>query len=218
LTFIDLFVYVSQASVLLPVTAGLIYYQKLTAVFRLLFYFFLLCIGFEILAKATNMIYNNNMPGLHLFSITQFLAFSTVYYRYFRDKSVLRRLISVNAVVAFIIAMADALWINGILNSNTVSRSYTALSIMMYTLVYFYRLFQTDALQYDRYDPMLWFSIAVLVYFANNILYFMLRPKLLAYATDIEAISYYIYLSLNIIAHCLYAQSFRSFGKWKAES
>lgn len=218
MSFIDLFVLVSQASVLLPIIVGWVYYKKLTLPFRLLFFYFLLCIGFEILAAATRIIYNNNMPGLHLYSIVQFLAFSTVYYYHFSERGVMRRVLLVNAVFAFIIALADALFIDGIMNSNTISRSYTAASMVVYTLIYFYQLFQQDTKHINRYDPIFWFTTAAIIYFGNNLLYFMLRRYLLANAREIETLSYYMYLSLNIIAHFLYAQSFRSLSKWKTES
>jgi hypothetical protein len=213
-----MFAIVSQVSLLLPIIAGWVYYRKLTSPFRVLFYFFLLCIGFEIQAAATRIIYNNNMPGLHLFSVVQFLVFSTVYYQHFSAQIVLRRLIFINAVIAFIIALADALFIDGIMNSNTLSRSYAAVSMVVYTLIYLYQLFQQEPIHNNRYDSMFWFTIAVLIYFGNNWLYFMLRRYLLANAREIETLSYYLYLSLNIIAHFLYAQSFRCFREWKTES
>ncbi len=218
MSFIDLFVLVSQASVLLPIIVGWVYYKKLTLPFRLLLFYFLICIGFEILAAATRIIYNNNMPGLHLYSIVQFLAFSTVYYYHFSERSVLRQVILFNGIAAFIIALADALFIDGIMQSNTLSRSYGAVSMIVYTLIYFYQLFHQDTMHNNRYDPVFWFTIAVLVYFGNNLFYFMLKRYLLVNAKDVETFSYYMYLSLNIVAHFLYAQTFRCFSKWKTES
>lgn len=213
-----IFAVISQVSILLPVVAGWVYYKKLTRSFRLLFYFFLSCIGFEILAAGMRIYWNNNMPGLHLFSITQFWAFSAVYYAYFKTNEVVRRLILANAIAATILAVLDALFIDGITHSNTASRSYDAASIVLYTLIYFYQLFGHQVLQSRRYQPVFWVSIAALLYFGNNLLYFMIRRYLLSSAREIETISYYYYMSLNIIAHALYAYSFRCFGTWKRES
>ncbi len=157
------------------------------------------------------------MPGLHLFSITQFLVLSVVYYRYLGDNRIWARLIGANAVIALVIAVADACWIDGIMRSNTVSRSYDAVSMVVYSLIYLYRVFQDDTRQH-RHHPVFWFAIAGLLYFANNLLYFMLREHLLAYERSVETISFCVYLALNIVAHCLYAHSFSCFGRWKTES
>ncbi len=214
--FKALFCIVSQVSVLLPIIAGWVYYKNLTYPFRILFYFFLLCIGFEIQATVAKNIYNNNMPGLHLFSIVQFLFFSTIYYYGFERSNIVRRVIFFNGIVAFIIAVIDAIFIDGITHTNTISRSYTGICMVIYTLIYLYQLFDTH--HDNRYAPMFWLTIAALVYFANNFLYFTIRRYLLINARTLETIPYYLYLSFNIIAHFLYAQSFRCFRKWKMES
>lgn len=217
MSLLDVYVIVSQASLLLPVVSGGLYYRKMTPAFRWLFYFFVLCIGFELQATVSKKLLGNNMPGLHLFSITQFLALSVVYYQYLKDNRLWGRLIRANALIAFMIAVADAVWIDGIMRSNTVSRSYGAVSVVVYSLIYLYRVFQDDTLQH-RHNPMFWFTIAGLLYFANNLLYFMLREHLLAYERSVETISFCVYLAFNIAAHCLYAHSFSCFGKWKTES
>lgn len=217
--FKALFAIVSQVSLLLPIVAGWMHYKKLNRPFRLLYYFFLSCIGFELLAAGTRIIYNNNMPGLHLYAIVQFLIFSAVFFHHFKENSTVGRLILFNAIAAFMIAVADVFFIDGIMHNNTVARSYDATSMVIYALVYFYMLFRQDTrLSYNSSDPMFVFTIAVLLYFGNNMFYFMLRRYLLANARHIETFSYYMYLTLNIIAHFLYAQSFRCFNKWKKES
>lgn len=218
MTTLTQFVTVSQASVLVPIITGALVYKRLTPGLRWFYHFLVLCIFFEIQAVLLRVFYQNNMPGLHLFSIAQFIALSVVYYYHFKMHPIMRSLIVVNIIVAFLIAIADACLINGVLQSNTVSRSYDSGWVMIYTLIYFYQLFQRDTSNSSVEEPMFWFSIGVLVYFANNIVYFMIRDYLLNHAKTIESFGYSIYLSLNIIVHLLYAQSFRCFRRWKTES
>lgn len=211
------FVIVSQASVLLPILIGLFYYKRLTIPFRVLFYSILIFLGFEFVASITRIVYHNNMPGLHVFTIVQLIAFSVIYYLDFQDNRVLKRLILVNVIIALFIAILDAFFVNDIWHHNTLSRSYCSASVVIYTLVYFYRLFQKDTTKYSWEFPMFWVSIGALIYSAINILYFMLKQYLLMKATSIETFSYYVFLSTNIVTYCLYAQSFRCFRKWKEE-
>ena len=218
MSLFDVYVYLSQASVLLPIIVAWIYFSKLNHPFRVLFYFFLLGIGFEVLARQLRIIYQNNMPGLHLFTIVQFLMFSVLFHAQFSGSKNLQRLIYCNAGVALAIAVAEAFFLNGIWQSNLISRSYCSAFIIAYTLIYFYRVFSGNRTSFSRYNPESWFNIAVLIYFGNNVLYFMFRDYLLLHEPAVENLSYGLYVTLNIIAHLLYAQSFRCFKTWKTES
>lgn len=207
----------SQASVLVPIITGSFVYRRLTRVFRYLYYFLLLCIGFEILASLLRIFFQNNMPGLHIFTVVEFTVISIVFADYFLPDRTVRKLIMANIGFALLLAVADACIIGGIMEANTTSRSYDAASAILYALLYFYSLFKRDTPQRLVRDPMFWFAIAVLVYFANNIVYFLFREYLLSHAKDIESFGFCVYLSLNITTHLLYAYSFRCFGKWKTE-
>jgi len=217
ITSLPKFIYIkiSQSSVLLPVIAGLLQYKKLPAAFRVLLYFFMVAILFEIQASIFKRVYHNNMPGQHLYTVIEFLSYSVVFYLNFRKNSMMRRLIAVNAVVFAGVAVADAFYINGIWAPNAVSLSYSSVSIIVYSLACFYVLFQQDTLQYSWVYPMFWVSTGTLIYFASNMLYFMLKRYLLIKAANIETFSLIFHDALNIIANCLFAQSFRCFGKRK---
>lgn len=210
--------YISQASVLIPVIAGWIYYKKLTQPFRFFFWFFVLSIGFEIVGRLTTIIYHNNMPGLYVFNLVEFLAFSRMYYLHFQKNSKMRLLIAVNAVVFVGIAIADAFYISDIMKPPIISRSYASAFILIYTLISLFSLFQKEDLHYSWEYPMFWVCIGALVYFGTNTLYFMLMSQLLLKAPDIEKWSYHAHAAFNIIGNCLFAQSFRRFNKWTGNS
>lgn len=205
-----LFIKVSQASVLLPVLAGWTQYKRLTFPFRVLFYFFVAGIGFEILSGILKAVCHNNIPGLHLLVFVEFLVFSTVYYCYFQKGSILRLFIGVNTIVFLAAWLAD-LFINGIWVWNVFSRSYSSVSLTCYTLIYFYFLFKRDTTQYSAQDSMFWVSIGALVYFGSNMLYFILHNVLAGKAYNTAVMSIYFHAAINIIAHFLYAQAFRCF-------
>ncbi len=216
LTTTDLLVKVSQVSALLPVIAGLINYKKLDKAFRILLFFFVLCIGFEIMSTTTNKFFNSSMPGLHLYTIVRFLFFSVVFYHHFRSVS-MRRVVVLNAIVAFLVAVADASLVSGILHTNTLSLSYIFSSLVVYTLIYVYQVFRYDTSPKEQYDPMFWFAITVLIFFADNLLYFGFREYLLKHAPETEVICFRIFLAFNTAANFLFAHMYRSFSKWKTE-
>lgn len=205
----------SQASILLPVLTGLMNYKRLTLPFKILFYFFLATIGFELQATILGAIYHNNLPGLHLFTVVEFMVFSLVYYLHFRKNNTVRLLISINAIVFIVVALADALFIHNIWANNTLARSYAAVSLISYTLIYLHFMFRIDDAEYSSKHPMFWISIGTLIYFGCNSMYFLLYNNIIN-NTAAANISLYTYTVFNIISNCLYAQSFRCFNKHKA--
>jgi len=209
------FVKVSQAAVLLPVIVGIRNYQRLTPGLRVLFYFLVATIGFEIQASVIKQFLGNNMPGLHLYTLVEFLAFSAVYYYHFQKNSALQLFIGINAIVFIAICFADAFWINSIWKLNPLSRSYSSVSMIFYTLVYFYFMFQKDTPNYSIEHPMFWVNIGALIYFGTNAIYFMMISSL-ALHREIASFGLFFHNILSIVANCLFAQSFRCFRIQKA--
>jgi hypothetical protein len=207
-----IFVWLSQASIFLPIISGLINYRRLTTPFRALLYFFLASIGFEVQSIVLIDLYHNNMPGLHLFTFVEFLTFSFVFSVFFRRKKRLSQLMIVNAVLFVLLAVADAFFVHGIWQVNTIARSYSSISILAYALIYFYFMFRLDERNYTIEHPMFWVSVGTLVYFGSNTLYFIFREDLIARGSTALLIGGSIHALLNIIANFLYAQSFRCFS------
>lgn len=216
MTFEALFIKFSQASVLFPMIMGLIYYKRLTSPFRLMLYFFLSAIVFEVQASVLKTIYFNNMPGLHLYTLVQGLVFSMVYYQHFQKNSVLRLFIGINTIVFIGACLADAFFISSIWGWNSFSRSYSSVSIVCYALIYFYFLFRNGSEQYRTDHPMFWVATATLFYFSSNTLYFMLNSYFISKVTIVAFNGALVHGAINIIAHLLYAQSFRCFKTQKA--
>ena len=218
MTIFTVFNYISQASVLLPVIAGALVYKKLTQPFRIFFWFFVLSTGFEIQARLANNILHNNMPGYHLFTLVEFLAFSVIYYLHFQKKSKMRLLIAASAIVFVSIAIADVFYFNNIMKQPVISRSYSHIFLVLYSLVFLYTLFKKDEMEYSWVNPMFWVCIGALVYFASSMLYFMLKKFMMDNVPELERFTYHLHELFNIIGNFLFAQSFRCFKKTKTFS
>lgn len=205
------YINLSQASVLLPVITGLLYYRNLTRSYRILFYFFVASVGFEVAAEIMKYVLQNNIPALHLFTLAEFLALSMVFYHHFQKNSILRLFIGINAIVFVGAALADALFINSIWTWNTLSRSYSSVTMICYALVYFLFLFRHETPEYSVGHPMFWVSTGVLFYFGTNMLYFLLHDYLVRRSYNTAITSILTHAMINIITYSVYAQSFRCF-------
>ncbi len=205
------FIYItlSQASVLIPIVIGALYLKKLNTQFKVLFYFFVISALFEVQTNVCRDIYHNNMPGLHLFTFVEMLAFSFVYYLHFKQSRFISILIGINALIFIIAAILDAFVVNGIWAPNSISRTYSSVSLTCYSLIFFYYLFIRDFEHYSWEYPMFWISIGVLTYFGLNLFYFMLINYLTNNAAYTGQISLFTHAAINIVANCLFAQSFK---------
>jgi hypothetical protein len=209
--FHTIYIKVSQASIIFPMLAGLIYYKRLDKSFKILVGFVLASILFEVQASTLKEVYHNNMPGLHLFTFCEFITFTIVYGFYFSKYKVLSRLIIINAIMFICIAVADAFLINGIWQPNNISRTYSSISLVCLSLTFFYHLFNNDNGFYSWQYPMFWFSTGVLIYFALNLFYFMLNNYLIQHAFSLAYNSMRVHAAINIISNCLLAKSFLCF-------
>lgn len=210
----------SQASVLLPIIAGLRYYKRLNPAFRIFLYFFFIGIGTEWAMTNSLKLYHNenNMPIGHFFVLVEFLVFSLMYYLHYREQRVGRLLIGINTLVGVGMVLVGV-WKTSIWGYPTLGRCYSAASITIYTLIYFFFLFK-DIKQDGRGEPMFWLSVGALAYFGSNLTYFTYSAYLLEKpgfidGEYVEGLGWYTHDALNIIAHCLYAQAFRCFRNSK---
>ncbi len=210
----NIFIKVSQASVLIPVFTGLVNYKKLTTPYRILLYFFVASIGFEVQASITKVIFQNNMPGLHLFTLVEFLIFSIVYFYHFREARVLRFVIIVNMVIATAVSVTDAFFVHSIWQLNPLSRAYASTSLLSYTLIYFHHLFRDDTALYSTAHPMFWINAGAILYFGGNSPYFM-GADMFMHNHGMANLGLYVHNTVNIISYYLYAQAFKCFRKQK---
>jgi hypothetical protein len=207
----ELFIKLSQLSILVPVATGYMSYKELDRSFRLLFGFYVLTIFFEISASWLKMICHNNMPGLHLYTLFEFLAYSAVFFLNFKKNRILSTAIKINAVFFVIIAIADAFVINGIWHHNSLSRTYSSIFLIVYALVYFYLLMVNDGEYYSWQYPLFWVCVGIMIYFGLNLFYFMLNSYLISNEENFANSVMYIHGLINIISNMLFAKSFRCF-------
>jgi hypothetical protein len=209
----NIFRYTSQASVLIPVVVGIRYYKVLTRPFKFLLCFFVFAMLTEIQAEVLRQLDYNNLPGLHVYTVVEFFAFSMLIY-WQTQKNSLRQLIAANLLVLITIAIAIA-WRQGLKDFNDPSRGYAAVSMMVYALGYLYYLFTIDDTRYMEEYPMFWICIGMLVYFAGNALQFSTKMQMIRENKDLSKGFNNVHAALNFISYCLYAQSFRCSSKQK---
>lgn len=205
-----LYVKLSQVSVLFPLIAGAMHFKKLNNLFKMLWWFFVLSLGVEITAACFKMKYHNNLPVLHFFTLVE-MSFLSIVYFVASEAKVFKVAVAANLLLFWGIAYMDAFTVHDIWMHNSLSRPYESTSLSIYSLFYFYFIMKNNFEFYLWKSPMFWVNLAVLVYFSFNILNFTLNNYFILHAESVSEISLYTHALFNIIAHSLFAQSFRCF-------
>ena len=204
-----IFIKISQGSILLPLIAALFNYKKIDKTFKYFMYFFIFSLFSEIQASLFKYYFHNNMPGLHFFICVEFSFFTYMYASYFIKRKLIRIVILINLFIFLLLAITDAFLINDIWHPNTLSRTYASISLVAYSLIFFYFLLKDDISYYSWEYPMFWINIGVLLYFSVNLFYFMMIKYLIENAEYTGKIGLYMHGFVNLLANILYAQSFR---------
>jgi hypothetical protein len=205
-----IFIYISQASVLIPFITGLRYIKYLSKSFTFLLYFFAL----SVLTEIGVLFMSNNMLLLHIFTGVEFFALGYMYYSFFKGKILFLNEAFVIITISFaFIFVVDLTWFNDSESFNTLSRPYESLMMVALSLLFYYLFIKNELEKVLWEQPMYWLSTGVLIYFSTGIFLFMLSNLLLKGNQDIVDKGYGIHAGVNIICNILYAMSYRCFRK-----
>ncbi len=202
---------VSQASILIPIIAGLIHYKNLNKPFKRLVWFFMFCAFIEIGASTLVQIFHNSMPLLHFFTLVEFCMFTYMYVYFYTIKT---KYYYITIAVFFLIALMDALFINTIYKFNSLTRSIESITLVLAALFFYYSNIKSKHPVSIYTQPMYWFSTATMVYFSVNFFMFMMMSFFQSNNSPIGSIANNVHGAVNILSNILFVFSFVSF-KWK---
>jgi len=208
LDFNYLYIKSSQASILIPLITGLRFYGALDRKFKILLLYFFISGTTEIIASNMKIIFSNNMPLLHIFTIIEFFLFATIYYIYFSNHQLAKRMIAISSFLFLLSAVLDATYFNGFWRSNTISHSVESIILVMFSLLYFFSFFKEISEEEVWKKSMFWLSSGVVIYFSINIFLFMLANYLLKKNYNLVDQGYNMHAFINIFVNIIFAISF----------
>lgn len=200
---------------LIAVASGFINYKKLDKKFLFLFYFVLFAFLTEISLNVLHDVFdfNNNLSLLHFYIPVEFLLLSLIYYwclgRFYG------KYFMVTAIVGFeIYCIINPLIFQG-LNEYSNTRSIGGLLLILFSILYFYKLLAEAKIKSLINEPMIWLNIAVLFYFSGNLFFNLLFSFILDYSREFSKISTWYFGGLNVLFYLLIAVGFWKAGRQK---
>ncbi|MGB3548903.1 MAG: hypothetical protein WBA17_18155 [Saprospiraceae bacterium] len=207
----DILASLSQYSIGLPFIIGSIFFGRLIREQRMVWFFVIVSLFFEVAAdyrvgfiEWVFGVPGNNLPGLHLFTIAQYVMILVIYGRF------LRQFIPNTVFWAILIAfpiwgIMSATFIDGWYNYNPHARAVQIISILILILCYFYQLLKNVEINRLESDPLFWVSCGLLIYFSGSLFIFLMSNYFLANKNyELLDSIYGMHSILNIIANLAY--------------
>jgi len=164
-----------QYVLIFTVTIALIRYKYIKNELNFVWYFLLLGAFSELSTRTISHFYPklNTLPGLHLYTVLEFLFIGLFYHHFFGN--FFHRKIMPYTISGFIIlAIINAIFIQGIFNFNTYASGLEAIIIILLSLLCFYKmLIELDTREPTK-QPIFWINSGFLFYFAGSLFVFIL--------------------------------------------
>jgi hypothetical protein len=151
---------------LLTLSIGFIRLKYLNNELKFIWYFILLGAFSELSTRSVTYFYPtlNILPGLHLYTILEFITVGLFYHTYFGN--FFNRKILPTTIIGFVFwAIINGFFIQGILNFNTYASGLEGILIIFLSLLCFYKML----IELDTRDPT-----KQPIYFAGNLFIFIL--------------------------------------------
>ena len=151
------------------------------------------------------------MPKRHLYTCVSFLLLGLFY------NVSLKGLFKKN-VVLFIIVLfeiyfvVNSLFIRGINEYPGIARSISILILVLFSVLFFYKVMIEAELTKLSKEPMIWINTAIMIYFSGNLFFNILFDLIFDYSKEFGVLVFYYFRILNVLFYSLIA-----IGFWKVE-
>lgn len=132
----------------------------------------------ELTATWFSEIFGTNLPILHLYTVLEFNLIALFYFSFF-GYFYNRRLVPSLMVFFTGFAVLNSLFIQKITEFNTYSRGLEALLVIIFSLLCFYKLLIELSSKNPTQQPIFWINTGFLLYFAGNLVLFILSNVIL---------------------------------------
>jgi hypothetical protein len=158
---------------LLSCSLGLRYWQRLPRPFQVLVAYLVFNLLIEIGARVGALVFRQNLPLLHLYTLGECWLFSLFYRQILDENSVFKQRFwqIVGSVLA--LTVLNSIFLQGIFEYNSYGKTLVQVLIILYALDYAFRLSERDDPDPDLTQMLRLVNSAVLIYYCGSLFVFM---------------------------------------------
>jgi hypothetical protein len=193
---------VSAISIVLPVMVSLLLKSRKESYVKPLLFFVYASLLFEIFFLYTASQKIKNVQWSHLYTLVEFITLAMFFFYILSDEANRKRLLVLFALYTLYLAVNPFL-IEDINNFNPIARSINSFFFIILSLLYMYKIYQSETIEMPEKSPVFWIVTALLFYFSVSFFTFLLSHTLLKYSPDTIATSWFFHSMSNIIKNLL---------------
>ena len=145
---------------------------------------------------------NDTRPYLHFYIAIEYLIIMLYYFFELRD-FINKRIIFFSLLLFEIYCVINILFIQKLNDYPNILRSIESLIIILFSIVFFYRVMIKANIEKLINEPKIWINSAILFYFAGNFFFNILYTYLLNYSLELLKITTNLYILSNVFFYIL---------------
>jgi hypothetical protein len=195
--------YISEVSVIFPISAGLFRFVRLNAGLRILVFYVFLSGCVDVLSDIIIQYFkHSNTELLRGFTLLEFVLL-TLYFRTLFNSKIAKRLL-LAAILSFgIIDIICTQFLQPGDAFDSYASAIESLFMVFFPLCYFYKIFAEAVIEKLEKEPSFWIVTAILIYFAGTLFLFLCSDIALTSMKEYFLKYWSINFILNIIFNIL---------------
>ena len=196
---------------LIALAIGLGKYRHLGRSLKIITIYTLVSIISAIISYLVTRIFKNNLPMFHIQTIIEYIFIYLFYREELKENESISKFIKFSFFPVMLFLLINSIFIQKLTEFNSNSRSLQELVVIVYVLIWFYKIMTEMNIKKLEEEPAFWINAGFLVYFSATVLLFFFSNYLLHFRQDLNL---YIWGFHAVFLTLLYLSI--SIGLWKA--
>jgi len=158
---------------LLSCGLGLRYWQRLPRPFQVVVAYLIFNLLIEIGARIGAIVFQQNLPLLHLYTLGECCLFSLFYRQILDEESVFQRYFWWIVGTVLTLTVLNSIFLQGIFEYNSYGKTLVQLLIILYALDYAFRFSEREDPDPDLTQMLRLVNSAMLIYYCGSLFVFM---------------------------------------------
>jgi hypothetical protein len=202
--------YLSVMSPLFGIFIGFKYRKLLPYALRYILALMILSFASDAVMLSLSKMHIRNLPIAHIYGLLEGVLFLL----FFKSELTKHRMLVLSFLSVFVIFYCiDSLFIEGFFQFNAYSRSLEAFIMIILSVFYFYKIYETEANIYLDKSPEFWIAMGTVTYFSGAFFSFLLSSDILAQSYQSFYGSWILHNIANVAKNILFFV-----GLWKVKT
>lgn len=195
---------ISVLIVFIPFVIGLALFKKFNVGLKIFFVFVVCGVFSEVLAAIFVKVIGvkNNLPLFHLYGIVTFLVVG-LYYRHLLQGFIKKRWINLTLIAFTAYYLINLLLIQSIFELQGIASAIGSIISILFIILYFTKVMNEANINNLFAEPSIWISGALLLYYSNNLFFFILFNLFLEYSIEFTKFIVNVRIGFNALVYLM---------------